>query len=254
MTEAAHRPVYRNRLSTLEDKWLFLAALLLGLSGILVLKLLGYPQLIITAWPLGCMLLYLAIVLLQPAFRLRDDQTADNFYYLGFLYTLASLAMALWRFLEGDGANTVLESFGVALATTILGLAIRVFLGQFRRDPAQFEREARLALADTATRLKAELDDAVLEFNSFRRATQQSIEEGLQESSAQARRALEETNAQTQRALQDSGARRGRDRACGRSVDRTRVRAACRAGQAIRPDDRQGRKRARQARAAGRSD
>lgn len=193
MTDATPGFVYRNRLSTVEDKWLFLAVLLCGFAGIFALKLLGYPQLIITAWPVGCMLLYLAVVLLQPAFRLRDDQTADNFYYLGFLYTLGSLAMALWRFLEGDGAETVLESFGIALATTILGLAIRVFLGQFRRDPVQFEREARLALADTATRLRAELDGAVLEFNSFRRATQQAIAEGFAEATAQAQSALEES-------------------------------------------------------------
>ncbi|MGH6896502.1 MAG: hypothetical protein ACREJ5_08130 [Geminicoccaceae bacterium] len=193
MTDATDGLVYRNRLSTVEDKWLFLAVLLCGFAGIFVLKLLGYPQLVITAWPVGCMLLYLAVVLLQPAFRLRDDQTADNFYYLGFLYTLGSLAMALWRFLEGDGAETVLESFGIALATTILGLAIRVFLGQFRRDPVQFEREARLALADTATRLRAELDGAVLEFNSFRRATQQAIAEGFAEATAQAQSGLEES-------------------------------------------------------------
>ena len=193
MSDATDGLVYRNRLSTVEDKWLFLAALLCGFAGIFALKLLGYPQLVITAWPVGCMLLYLAVVLLQPAFRLRDDQTADNFYYLGFLYTLGSLAMALWRFLEGDRAETVLESFGIALATTILGLAIRVFLGQFRRDPVQFEREARLALADTATRLRAELDGAVLEFNSFRRATQQAIAEGFAEATVRAQSALEES-------------------------------------------------------------
>jgi ABC-type transporter Mla subunit MlaD len=50
-----------------------------------------------------------------------------------------------------------------------------------REDPVDVERESRAQLSQAAAALRAEMDDTVRQFSSFRRATQQSIEEGIRE-------------------------------------------------------------------------
>ena len=135
----------------------------------------------------------------MPRFRLREDQAGDNCYYLGFLFTLISLAFALYTFAKSSGKEetSVIEDivgdFGIALTSTILGLALRVVFNQMRQDPVEVEREARRELADAAQRLRSELDQTVLQMNHFRRATQQSIAEGLEELHAKVANLLEKT-------------------------------------------------------------
>src|SRR3546814_741319 len=75
----------------------------------------------------------------------------------------------------------IIANFGLALATTIAGLALRILFTQMREDPVEIEREARRDLAEATSRLKAELDTSVIELSSFRRATAQSLAEGMEE-------------------------------------------------------------------------
>lgn len=169
------------------DKFLFLIAFVLGAGGILAAKSLGLGQIPATIWPVSILLLYALYVIVVARARLREDQAGDNVYYLGFLFTLTSLAYALVLF-SADSTNTqdIISNFGIALATTIVGLALRIFLNSMRQEPVEIEREARLELSAAASALRSELDAAVLDFNSFRRATQQSIAEGMEEISSQA--------------------------------------------------------------------
>ena len=50
-----------------------------------------------------------------------------------------------------------------------------------RRDPVEVEATARLELAEASRRVKRELESAILEFGYFRRMTQQSITDALDE-------------------------------------------------------------------------
>src|SRR5690606_9648290 len=96
------------------------------------------------------LLVYAFATSLIPAVRLRPDQAADNSYYLGLLYTLTSLGVALFRFSTAENAaDAILRNFGIAIATTIVGLGLRVFLSQFREDPDDLEYEAKTALAES---------------------------------------------------------------------------------------------------------
>ena len=54
---------------------------------------------------------YVFCVMLVPATKLRTDVAADNVYYLGFLYTLTSLAIAL----SISEVDAILSNFGVAI-------------------------------------------------------------------------------------------------------------------------------------------
>jgi len=61
---------------------------------------------------------------------------------------------------------------------------------QMREDPVETELMARNELADASSRLKSELDGVVRDMNSFRRATEQAIVEGVEESAAKAMETL----------------------------------------------------------------
>lgn len=178
--ETPKRTPYVSRVRSTFDKLGFLIATAIGAGGIIVLKVLGLPQPVVTLFPLVVMGLYALILWRAPRLQLRDDQAGDNIYYLGFLFTLVSLSHALYVFTPEAGATQIIGNFGIALATTIFGLALRVVFNQMRQDPVEVEREARLELAAASTRLRTELDGVVLDMNHFRRATQQSIAEGFE--------------------------------------------------------------------------
>ncbi|MBF5094110.1 hypothetical protein F1643_06035 [Azospirillum sp. INR13] len=142
----------------------------------------SYEQFVITAVPVVVLVAYVLIARFTRSYRLREDRIGDNAYYLGFLYTLTSLAMSLWQFGSRDAdTRGIITNFGIALATTIAGVAARVILSQMRQDPVEVEREARMALSDAVSRLKGQLDNSVVDLNSFRRSTQQSLQEGMDE-------------------------------------------------------------------------
>lgn len=184
----------------------FIAAFVLGTGGILALKTLGAPQLVVTALPLVIMVAYAALVFIPP-FRLRPDQTGDNLYYLGFLFTLVSLGYSLHQFTVTAGVDEIVQNFGIAIASTIGGVFGRVLLNQMRTDPWEVERAARLALADSAKALRNELDNSVIEFNAYRRQIQQAAADGIHELQVIATKQLEGSSARLERMVQETSGR-----------------------------------------------
>lgn len=168
------------------DRGFFLVMALGGAALIVLLRVADFAE-DQSSWfamtvAISLMVIYFSCVIVVERFRLRLDQAGDNMYYLGFIYTLSSLAVALYQFQAGVKASHYIASnFGVALASTIVGVAARVLLHQMREDPVDVERESRNQLSQAAAELRTEMEDTVLQFNSFRRATLQSIEEGLRE-------------------------------------------------------------------------
>lgn len=163
------------------DALVFLAFVVLGALYILLAKTANLPPAWVTFVPVLIMVAYAATTRLARALLLRDDQTGDNLYYMGFLFTLTSLGVSLWQFSVGGAAEAIVQNFGVAIATTIAGITLRLFMNQMRRDPGEIERLSRLELADAARRMKRELDSAVVEINHFRRAQLQALREGAEE-------------------------------------------------------------------------
>ena len=108
------------------DKYGFMVAFAAGTSLILVLKLLDVSQVITTSAAVSVMVIYATLIHFSVRLQLREDQAGDNLYYLGLLFTLVSLAWALYIFDPGLGAKQIISSFGIALATTITGLFLRV--------------------------------------------------------------------------------------------------------------------------------
>jgi hypothetical protein len=161
--------IYRNRLASKTDKWLFLVVWLLGTGGILTFKVVGVRQAASVLWGISSLLVYGFVVWRSPHFRAREDHAGDGAYYLGFLFTLSSLAFALWEFGNGAGdTQAIIGNFAVALVTTIVGLVLRVLFQQLREDPSEVELEVRLGLQDAAARVKGILLQTLEDFSTIR--------------------------------------------------------------------------------------
>jgi len=162
---------------SLVDQYGFMLFATGGIVGILLSKYAGLPVWLISIFACAIMVGYAAIVRGKGTGRLRSDQAGDNCYYLGLLFTLTSLGYAIFTFDPADTATTIVQGFGVALATTILGLVLRVFFNQSRVDLFEVEDSARLELAEAAGQLKKELGEIAMSFRSFADGIQQSIVE-----------------------------------------------------------------------------
>jgi len=125
-----------------------------------------------------------------PAVQLRLDRLGDNFYYLGFIYTLASMAAALMQLRGQIEIQPILGSFGIALITTIVGVAGRVMFVQMRSEIDEVEEQTRRDLLETSKELRSQLALTLREFETFSTAVRQSAEETTKQSMAAAQKQI----------------------------------------------------------------
>ena len=165
------------------DRVLFMGFAVTGILLVIFTKLLG-----LSGWPselcaISLLIGYASLSWTSPRLKLHPERLGDNCYYMGFLFTLTSLSAALVALQGGDESTrgTLLESllgsFGVALFSTIAGIALRVFFMQMHREIEDVEEQLRLELQAAAAHLKDQMSDAVGRLESFRIRTGQVIEE-----------------------------------------------------------------------------
>ena len=174
------KPSFPNLSPGLVNGLLFFAVVVAGSGYIIFSKLHDFGALAVTSVPVLIMVGYAVLLGARP-FRLRDDQSGDNLYYMGFLFTLTSLAVSLYQFSAAGSAEQIVQNFGIAIASTIAGITLRIMFNQMRRDPIETEATSRLELAEASRRVKRELESSILEFGYFRRMTQQSMSDALDE-------------------------------------------------------------------------
>lgn len=94
------------------------------------------------------------------------DTKGESIYYLGLLFTFAALVAALitfdWGTPGGDGSGTTgsIRNFGIALLTTIVGLAGRVWFTMSQESPGDIVDTTRSRLEETVSLMKESLDRA----------------------------------------------------------------------------------------------
>jgi hypothetical protein len=180
-----HMVAQRDRLSATADKWLFFGIWIAGTVGIILCKARGSAAAGMFVGVL-MLLLYAAVVWRSPKFRVREDRAGDSAYYLGFLFTLISLAYSLWEFGAGRSTpTTIIGNFAIALATTIVGLALRVLFQQFREDPIEIEQQVRLEIADRVAELRSQLLQVVEDMSSLSTAIRTELKDQYAESLTQ---------------------------------------------------------------------
>lgn len=159
----------------------FLAGLLAYITLHLVLHL---HQVIVSGAIIFLMLAYAVLVTHVPRLSVRLDQAGDNAYYLGLLFTLVAMAAALYEFggavvtASGQapgrtGIQQIIANFGIALASTIAGIFLRVVLHQMRIDIGEVEAMTRIELAEASKKVKASIDTVTIELGLFHEAVQQ---------------------------------------------------------------------------------
>jgi len=190
------------------DKWYFAVCWMAGGAVIWAVDWLDGSKWIAVGVCLAIMTLYLIGTMAVAGLKLRADQAADNLYYLGLLFTLTSLGVALFRFVSSEEATvTILRNFGIAIFTTIFGVGMRVFVGQFREDPEDLEAEAKEALAQTVHRMRSELDLSVAELRSFADGMKQVVGDFTEKANRSTAQALERAVGQFEKSAISVGER-----------------------------------------------
>jgi methyl-accepting chemotaxis protein len=164
------------------DKGLFGFVAVFGFCLILALKIYEYNSDFVAVIAVGLMVAYGLIAYRIPEVHIRLDRLGDNFYYLGFIYTLASLSAALLQLRSGPNIQTILGSFGIALITTIFGVAGRVIFSQMRTEIDEYEAIVRRDLVQTSNDLRAQLHISLRDFETFQKMVLQVTDESASRS------------------------------------------------------------------------
>ena len=144
------------------------------------------------AAPVAVIVLYALVMRLlrRGAGRGIDvEAVGDNCYYLGFVFTLVSLAVTLYRLFPAEAAQTapdaealvpvreVISGFGVALSSTIAGIVLRVLHIRMGVDTGSLSHEARDDLAAAVSRFRDNLGESNRLMRDFAAATAQLLSE-----------------------------------------------------------------------------
>src|SRR5262245_13732263 len=176
--ERAARSLPRRKFfSDMPDKGLFGIAAIGGFAAICTLKLHGHNADLIVCLAVAAMIGYGFLAYQMPSVQMRLDRLGDNFYYLGFIYTLASLSAALLQMRVRMDILQLIGSFGIALVTTIVGIAGRVLFVQLRSEIDDIEDRVRRDLAASSADLRAQLASSVREFETVRTSLLQTLNE-----------------------------------------------------------------------------
>jgi len=155
----------------------FFSFVIIGFVVLSFAKLVALMPIFLVLISAGLMTTYAFCIVFVPAMKLRLDVAGDNMYYLGFLYTLSSLAVAITI----SEAEQILANFGVAISSTIIGIAARVAFNQMRIDPHDVEGASRVELSEATRRVTDELNETVLQLTKFRTMTMQVMAEGYED-------------------------------------------------------------------------
>ena len=99
---------------------------------------------------------------------IEQEVIADAIYYLGFLYTFMALLVGFLSSVGNVAALNIIELIGVALMTTVVGLAIRIYLVHFQRLDLNEEQEIRQSVVQSMGLLNREINDSIEHIKNLR--------------------------------------------------------------------------------------
>lgn len=217
------RTPFKKQFSDKHDKVAFLLASLGGGATIISIRILGSSIHRISIFDFVAIFVALGVILLYALYismttnrsSMSLDRGSDNVYYLGLLFTLASLAYSLIKLsgilhdpvsnVDGTEIRTsgfvinLLPDFGLALFSTIAGIFGRIILQQMRNDPKDVESQAREQLGDAIRHLRDNIGYVIANLNGLSEQTKLSLTE-LNQVVA---RTLEQSGSQTNKAVEN---------------------------------------------------
>ncbi len=156
------------------DRFFFIMAFVVGVGGGIMLKLAGAPALVSASFSAVVLLFYAFKAWTGGRLQIEPETIGDNCYYLGFLFTLASLAFTLYQMSE-PSANSgkpieipaVISGFGVALSSTIVGVFLRVLMMQMRTDFVAKDKAIRVDLDRAYADFRRNLSGTLSQLKAF---------------------------------------------------------------------------------------
>lgn len=143
-----------------EHRNAWFAALFGGLALIVFSNWIGLGPWLV-ALLLSALMILFGMVIRET--EVHSDSKGDSFYYLGLLFTFIALVAALVAFDWGsEDTRTIgiIRNFGIALVTTIWGLAGRVWYAMSGDAPGDLEEAIRVDLEEAVSEMKGSLDRA----------------------------------------------------------------------------------------------
>ena len=171
---------------------IFVTFFFIGAFGVIALKENEFGPFVTIAYSFAVMMAYIAYCGSRP-YPIQADILGDNIYYLGFLFTLVSLAYTLYKFTSTDDEiDEIIKNFGIALSTTLIGVVGRVYFNQTHdegegtpeemADLLEQEKLLHIALNERTSHLIEEIDAIQHEMRNLKMSTVHSIQETTQAS------------------------------------------------------------------------
>lgn len=157
----------------------FLVILILsgGSLWILGLELNNFSAAIVCT--LSAMVGYIVWIFWRERRRKDYEKYADSVYYLGFMLTLIALLVALWGMGSAETSLIdLVQKFGLGLSTTLLGLAGRIWMLEFGKNPEEIQKEVTIKLQESAQDLSLQLHQGqrILK-NAYEDLSKQALEQ-----------------------------------------------------------------------------
>ena len=177
------------------DKRIFFSAFFGGVAGIFILRLVGdrydpsagvsLYDVLSVLWAVGIIIAYVVFITISKKRTVYSlDRASDNAYYLGLMFTLTSLSYSLGKltflgnFDDGSVVEDLLPDFGIALASTIVGIGGRIYLQEHRQsDPVDAEMQARHELGMAVRVMRAKVGLVISDLNRLSNQTNHSLTE-----------------------------------------------------------------------------
>lgn len=153
----------------LDVKKLFTAAVSVKvvLAGLSVM--IGSPYICGLILPLSVMGLYIWLGIYKRDGSVSDEKFADSCYYLGFIFTIASIIASLFDLHNiGSGLGDVAARFGAAMISTCLGVIVRVVLVSFRQSSEDALKNVEDSVLSASRRLTDEFSRSFDQLVVFR--------------------------------------------------------------------------------------
>ncbi len=109
--------------------------------------------------PLFFMGSYITLGMRRDKRDLTDEKFADSCYYLGFIFTIVSIIFCLLDIPNIDKElDTIAVRFGAAMFSTVVGIIVRVYLINFKKEFADAVQQSEDAIVDAAQKFIAQIE------------------------------------------------------------------------------------------------
>jgi hypothetical protein len=159
------------KINNLEYRIVFLTIYFVGVITLYMATKESASPLMMLALSIVLMVIY-GIYAYSFVDNINVNQIADSAYFLGFLFTLSSITMSLINYASVDGDSEIqigkiVNLFGFALATTILGLLIKLMIENIKPSVSDLTDKTFSDFERTVSNFDLQLISSAEKFKTF---------------------------------------------------------------------------------------